>query len=45
MGDPLMEKVVVEGCVEVMKKDAVVGIEDMGGGGLRRSSGEMGSKG
>ncbi|MCL2548731.1 MAG: phosphoribosylformylglycinamidine synthase subunit PurL, partial [Symbiobacteriaceae bacterium] len=44
-GDPFMEKLLLEACLEVMKTDAVVGIQDMGAAGLTSSSCEMASRG
>ena len=34
VGDPFMEKLLLEACLEVMKTDALVGIQDMGAAGL-----------
>jgi phosphoribosylformylglycinamidine synthase len=45
VGDPFMEKLLLEACLEVMKTDALVGIQDMGAAGLTCSSSEMGSRG
>src|SRR5919109_1462026 len=45
VGDPFMEKLLLEACLEVMKTDALVGIQDMGAAGLTSSSCEMGSRG
>lgn len=45
VGDPFMEKLLVEACLEVMKSGAVVGIQDMGAAGLTCSTCEMGSRG
>ena len=33
VGDPFMEKLLLEACLEVMKTDALVGIQDMGAAG------------
>lgn len=41
VGDPFTEKLLVEACLDVMKKGLVVGIQDMGGAGLTSSSSEM----
>ncbi len=41
VGDPFMEKLLLEACLEVMKKNLLVGIQDMGGAGLTSSSCEM----
>jgi phosphoribosylformylglycinamidine synthase len=45
VGDPFMEKLLLEACLEVMKSDALVGIQDMGAAGLTCSTCEMGSRG
>ena len=45
VGDPFMEKLLLEACLEVMRTDALVGIQDMGAAGLTSSSSEMGSRG
>ncbi len=45
VGDPFMEKLLLEACLEVMQTDALVGIQDMGAAGLTSSSCEMGSRG
>ena len=45
VGDPFMEKLLLEACLEVMKTDALVGIQDMGAAGLTCSTCEMGSRG
>src|SRR5262245_31738225 len=45
VGDPLMEKLLLEACLEVMQTDALVGIQDMGAAGLTCSTTEMGSRG
>ncbi len=45
IGDPFFEKLLIESCLEVMKKDLVVAIQDMGAAGLTSSSFEMASKG
>ena len=39
-----MEKLLLEACLEVIKNDALVGIQDMGAAGLTSSSAEMASK-
>lgn len=44
VGDPFMEKLLMEACLEVIKSDALVGIQDMGAAGLTSSSAEMASK-
>jgi phosphoribosylformylglycinamidine synthase len=45
VGDPFMEKLLLEACLEVMKTDMLVGIQDMGAAGLTSSSTEMGARG
>ena len=42
VGDPFMEKVLLEACLEVLATGAVVGIQDMGAAGLTCSTSEMG---
>ena len=44
VGDPFMEKLLLEACIEAMKTGAVVGIQDMGAAGLTSSTCEMGSR-
>src|SRR3954453_5865726 len=44
VGDPFMEELLLEACLEVVKSDALVGIQDMGAAGLASSSSEMASK-
>ena len=44
VGDPFMEKLLLEACLEAMKSGAVVGIQDMGAAGLTCSTCEMGSR-
>jgi len=44
VGDPFMEKLLLEACLEVMRSDALVGIQDMGAAGLTCSTCEMGSR-
>jgi phosphoribosylformylglycinamidine synthase len=41
VGDPFTEKLLLEACLEAMKRGLVVGIQDMGGAGLTSSSSEM----
>jgi len=41
VGDPFMEKLLLEACLELMKTDCIVGIQDMGAAGLTSSSFEM----
>src|SRR5258706_8596433 len=45
VGDPFMEKLLLEACLEGMQTDALVGIQDMGAAGLTCSTTEMGSRG
>ena len=45
VGDPFMEKLLLEACLEVMETDACVGMQDMGAAGLTCSTTEMGSRG
>jgi phosphoribosylformylglycinamidine synthase len=45
VGDPFMEKLLLEACIEAMKTGAVVGIQDMGAAGLTCSTCEMGARG
>ncbi|MET3575562.1 phosphoribosylformylglycinamidine synthase subunit PurL [Bhargavaea ullalensis] len=44
VGDPFMEKLLMDACIELVKSDALVGIQDMGAAGLTSSSAEMASK-
>lgn len=44
VGDPFMEKLLLEACLELVKSDALIGIQDMGAAGLTSSSAEMASK-
>lgn len=44
VGDPFMEKLLLEACLELIDSGAVVGIQDMGAAGLTSSSAEMASK-
>ncbi|GJL77215.1 MAG: phosphoribosylformylglycinamidine synthase subunit PurL [Nitrospinaceae bacterium] len=41
VGDPFTEKLLIETCLELMKKDWIVGVQDMGAAGLTSSSFEM----
>ncbi|HEY2499272.1 MAG TPA: phosphoribosylformylglycinamidine synthase subunit PurL [Candidatus Angelobacter sp.] len=45
VGDPFLEKLLLEACVEAMHTGAVVGIQDMGAAGLTCSTCEMGARG
>jgi phosphoribosylformylglycinamidine synthase len=44
VGDPFMEKVLLEACLEALGTGAVVGIQDMGAAGLTCSTSEMGAR-
>src|SRR5688572_9987655 len=44
VGDPFMEKVLLEACLEALKTGAVVGIQDMGAAGLTCATSEMGGR-
>jgi len=44
VGDPFLEKLLLEACLEVTAKDLIVGIQDMGAAGLTCSTTEMASK-
>ncbi|HEY6930474.1 MAG TPA: phosphoribosylformylglycinamidine synthase subunit PurL, partial [Thermoanaerobaculia bacterium] len=41
VGDPFLEKLLLEACLEAMQTGAIVGIQDMGAAGLTSSSFEM----
>ena len=45
VGDPFLEKLLLEACLEAMKTGAVVAIQDMGAAGLTCSTCEMASRG
>jgi phosphoribosylformylglycinamidine synthase len=45
VGDPFLEKLLLEACIEAMQTGAIVGIQDMGAAGLTCSTCEMGSRG
>src|ERR1700754_5221380 len=45
VGDPFSEKLLLEACLEIMEKDCVIAIQDMGAAGLTCSAVEMGAKG
>ena len=42
-GDPFLEKLVMDACLELVKSDALIGIQDMGAAGLSSASAEMAS--
>ncbi|MBS3970654.1 MAG: phosphoribosylformylglycinamidine synthase subunit PurL [Clostridia bacterium] len=44
VGDPFMEKLLLEACLEIIEEDLVVGMQDMGAAGLTSSSSEMASR-
>ena len=44
VGDPFMEKLLLEACLEAMATGAIVGIQDMGAAGLTCSTCEMGGR-
>ena len=45
VGDPFTEKLLMEACLELMKEDSIISIQDMGAAGLTSSSVEMAHKG
>jgi phosphoribosylformylglycinamidine synthase len=45
VGDPFMEKLLMEACLEVMRTGAVLGIQDMGAAGLTCATSEMSARG
>ncbi len=45
VGDPFTEKLLIEACLELMKSDSIIAIQDMGAAGLTSSAFEMASKG
>ncbi len=45
VGDPFTEKLLMEACLELMKKNSIISIQDMGAAGLTSSSVEMAHKG
>src|SRR5215213_5548242 len=44
VGDPFLEKLLLEACLEAMREGAIVGIQDMGAAGLTSSSSEMSAR-
>ena len=45
VGDPFTEKLLMEACLELMREDAIISIQDMGAAGLTSSTVEIASKG
>ncbi len=45
VGDPFLEKLLLEACLEAMDKGVILGIQDMGAAGLTCSTCEMGGRG
>ncbi|MGN6242489.1 MAG: phosphoribosylformylglycinamidine synthase subunit PurL [Motilibacteraceae bacterium] len=45
VGDPFMEKVLIECCLEIFAEDLVVGIQDLGGAGISCATSELASAG
>lgn len=45
VGDPFMEKLLLEACLELMKTDALIGVQDMGAAGLTCSTCETAARG
>src|SRR6202522_372799 len=45
VGDPFLEKLLLEACIEAMRTGAIIGIQDMGAAGLTCSTCEMGGRG
>ena len=45
VGDPFLEKLLLEACLELIQKDLIVGMQDMGAAGLTSSSSEMAFRG
>src|ERR1700692_4426070 len=45
VGDPFLEKLLLEACLEAMQTGAIVGIQDMGAAGLTCSTCELGGRG
>src|SRR5262245_59269812 len=44
VGDPFMEKILLEACLEALKTGAIVGLQDMGAAGLTFATAEMGGR-
>ncbi len=45
VGDPFTEKLLIEACLELMERDVIIAIQDMGAAGLTSSTSEMADKG
>jgi phosphoribosylformylglycinamidine synthase len=45
VGDPFTEKLLIEACLELMERDCIVAVQDMGAAGLTSSSFEMADRG
>jgi len=45
IGDPFMEKLLLEASLEIIKEDLIVGIQDMGGAGISCSTSETAARG
>lgn len=45
VGDPFMEKLLLEACLELIEKKAIVGMQDLGAAGLTSSGSEMATRG
>lgn len=45
VGDPFTEKLLIEACMELVEKDLVVALQDLGAAGLTSSTSEMATKG
>ncbi len=45
VGDPFQEKKLLEACMELVKLDSVIGMQDMGAAGITCSTSEMSTKG
>ncbi|MDH5680140.1 MAG: phosphoribosylformylglycinamidine synthase subunit PurL [Spirochaetota bacterium] len=45
VGDPFLEKQLIEACMDISRKEYLVGMQDMGAAGLTSSSSEMAGKG
>lgn len=45
VGDPFMEKLLLEACLELFETDCVIGVQDLGAAGLTSASSETASRG